>query len=182
MQKDCWSLRCSLSIACRRCSNYIFILDLTHGFNVLGKDHCKTRRETLVLESGATYIRDLTVAFDFASRNKLWYTPRDIDTARGLCKFVVVWYITIYPYPSRSLHWRCGNPLQWRHNGRDGVLNHQHHDCLLNRLFRGRSKKTSQLRVTGLCEGNSPVTGEFPTQRASNAENVSIWWRHPACN
>ena len=34
------------------------------------------------------------------------------------------------------------------------------------------------LRVTGLCEGNSPVTGEFPTQRVSNAENLSIWWRH----
>ena len=33
-------------------------------------------------------------------------------------------------------------------------------------------------RVTGLCEGNSPVTSEFPTQRASNAENVSIWRRH----
>ena len=32
--------------------------------------------------------------------------------------------------------------------------------------------------VSGLCEGNSPVTGEFPAQRASNAENVSIWWRH----
>ena len=32
--------------------------------------------------------------------------------------------------------------------------------------------------VTGLCEGNSPVTGEFPAQRTSNAENVSIWWRH----
>ena len=47
-------------------------------------------------------------------------------------------------------------------------------------LFRRRSKKTSKLRVTGLCEGNSPVTGEFPTQRASNAENVSIWWRHHA--
>ena len=26
--------------------------------------------------------------------------------------------------------------------------------------------------------GNSPATGEFPSQRASNAENVSIWWRH----
>ena len=25
---------------------------------------------------------------------------------------------------------------------------------------------------------NSPVTGEFPAQMASNAENVSIWWRH----
>ena len=43
---------------------------------------------------------------------------------------------------------------------------------------RHRSKKTSKLRVTGLCAGNSPVTGEFPAQRASNAENVSIWWRH----
>ena len=34
------------------------------------------------------------------------------------------------------------------------------------------------LRVTGLCEGYSPVTGEFPSQRASNAEQVSICWRH----
>ena len=39
-------------------------------------------------------------------------------------------------------------------------------------------KKTSKLRVTGLCAGNSMVTSEFPAQRASNAENVSIWWRH----
>ena len=71
-------------------------------------------------------------------------------------------------------------PLQWRHNGRDAVSNHQPHDCFLNRLFRRRSKKTLKLCVTGLCEGNSPVTGEFPAQRASNAENVSIWWRHHA--
>ena len=70
------------------------------------------------------------------------------------------------------------NILQWRPNGRDGVSNHQPHDCLLNRLFRRRSKKTSKLCVTGLCVGNSPVTGEFPALRASNAENVSIWWRH----
>ena len=69
-------------------------------------------------------------------------------------------------------------PLQWRHNGLDGVSNHQPHHCLLNRLFGRRSKKTSKLRVTGLCVGNSPGTGEFPTQMASNAENVSIWWRH----
>ena len=68
--------------------------------------------------------------------------------------------------------------LQWRHNGRDSVSNHQPHDCLLKRLFRRRSKKTSKLRVTGLCAGNSPGTGEFPAQMASNAENISIWWRH----
>ena len=43
-----------------------------------------------------------------------------------------------------------------------------------------RSKKTSKLRVTGLYAGNSPVTGEFPAQKASNAENVSISWRHHA--
>ena len=47
---------------------------------------------------------------------------------------------------------------------------------LLNRLFKHRSKKTSKFRVTGLCDGNSQVTGKFPAQRASNAENVSIWW------
>ena len=68
--------------------------------------------------------------------------------------------------------------LQWRHNGRDGVSNHPRLDCLLNRLFSRRSKKTSKLRVIGPCDGNSPVTDEFPAQRSSYAENVSIWWRH----
>ena len=68
--------------------------------------------------------------------------------------------------------------IVWRHNGRDGVWNQQPHDCFLNRLFRRRSKKTSKLRVTGLCAGNSPITGEFPAQMASNAEYVSFWWRH----
>ena len=68
--------------------------------------------------------------------------------------------------------------IQWRHNERDGVSNHQPCDYLLKRLLRRRSKKTSKLRVTGLCEGNSLVTGEFPAQRASNAENFSTWWRH----
>ena len=60
--------------------------------------------------------------------------------------------------------------LQWRHHGRDDVSNHQPHNCLLNCLFRRRSKKTSKLRVPGLCAGNSPVTGEFPAQMASNVE------------
>ena len=53
--------------------------------------------------------------------------------------------------------------LQWRHDGRESVSNHQPHDCLLNRLFRYRSKKTSKFSITGLCAGNSPA---------------SIWWRH----
>ena len=61
--------------------------------------------------------------------------------------------------------------LQWRYNGCDGVWNNQPHDCLHNRLFRRRSKKTSKLRVTGLRVGNSPLAGEFPTLMSSNAEN-----------
>ena len=68
--------------------------------------------------------------------------------------------------------------LHWRHNEHDGVSNHQPNDCLLKRLFGCISKKTSKLRVTGLCVGNSPVTVEFPAQSACNAENGSIWWRH----
>ena len=68
--------------------------------------------------------------------------------------------------------------LQWRHNEHDGVSNHRPYDCLFNCFFRRRSTKTQKLRVTGLCEGNSPVTGEFPAQMASNAGNISIWWRH----
>ena len=68
--------------------------------------------------------------------------------------------------------------LRWRRNGHGDVSNHQPHHCLLNLLFGCRSKKTSKLRVTGLCAWNSPGTGEFSAQRASNAENNSIWWRH----
>ena len=106
----------------------------------------------------------------------------------------------MYPYPSELFHWHWGNHgispvlikwpwntymkstsmhgVQWHHNGHDGVSNHQPHHCLLNYLFRCRSKKTSKLCITGLCQWNSLVTGEFPAQRASNVQNVSIWWFH----
>ena len=53
--------------------------------------------------------------------------------------------------------------------------------CLRKRFFTGKSKKTLKLCVTGLCEGKSPVTGEFSAQRVSHAENVSVWWRHHEC-
>ena len=48
----------------------------------------------------------------------------------------------------------------------------------LSRLFRRKSKKTPKLLVTCLCEGKSPVTGEFPAHRDSNVENNYIWWHH----
>ena len=76
-----------------------------------------------------------------------------------------------------ALSQHCLSPLLWCHNDRIGVSNARHlrlHEC----LFRRKSKKTSKLRIAGLCEGNSSVTGEYPAQRASKVENVSIWWRH----
>ena len=68
------------------------------------------------------------------------------------------------------------SPLQWRHNGRDSVSNHQPQHCLLYGLFRRRWNIQAPRHW--------PLCGEFtsdrwtPAQMASNAENVSIWWRH----
>ena len=94
----------------------------------------------------------------------------------------ILWsYRPVHPMKLQtSASYEVTDPLQWRNNGGDSVSNHQPHDYLLNRLFRRRSKKTSKLRVTRLCVGNSPGTSEFPAQMASYAENVSIWWRHHA--
>ena len=57
-------------------------------------------------------------------------------------------------WPCLLTHHSVRITLQWRHNGRDGVSNHQPNACLIKRLFGRRSKKTSKLRITGLCVGN----------------------------
>ena len=89
-----------------------------------------------------------------------------------------IYYESIYRLLRGKKLLHICSTLPWRHNVHDGVSNLQLHDCSLSRLFGRRSKKTSKLRVTGLCARNSSVTGEFPAQTTSNAENVSIWWRH----
>ena len=110
----------------------------------------------------------------------IWESPYLIKTVfilrRGPVLFVCYTRLTclismICPYSSGMIHWNRNDhmsspiavnyllfkdALQWRHNDHDSVSNHQPHGCLLNRLFRRRSKKTSKLRVTGLCVGNSP--------------------------
>ena len=84
-------------------------------------------------------------------------------------------YQSTHGTSSKSVH-----PLPWCHNGCDGVSNHLPHDYLLNCYSRRRLKKTSKLRATGLCAGNSAMTGEFPVQGQVTRKNVSIWWRHHA--
>ena len=74
--------------------------------------------------------------------------------------------------------------LRWRHNDHDSVSNHQPHGCLLNRLFRRRSKKTSKLRVTGLCVGNSPGPVNSPhkgpvTRKKFPFDDVIMFWNCP---
>ena len=76
--------------------------------------------------------------------------------------------------------WKEKFSIDWRHNDHDGVSNHQPHDCLLNRLFRRRSKKTSKLRVTGLCAGNSPGPVNSPhkgpvTRKMFPFDDVIMW-------
>ena len=122
-----------------------------------------------------------------------WLLPSVVDTGDICCHYwqlILVIYHKIIVSKLQPHHPRVNElmrsdcilhvlkSLPWCQNERDGVSNHQLPDCLLNCLFKHRSNKTSKLRITGLCEGNSPVTGEFPTQRASNTENVSIWWRN----
>ena len=77
--------------------------------------------------------------------------------SRLICLMRIPIMVRLYGGTHIWVNWLVACSLQWRHNERDGVSNHQPHDCLLNLLFRRRSKKTSKLRVTGLCAGNSLV-------------------------
>ena len=46
-------------------------------------------------------------------------------------------------------------------------------------VYSGAVQRKHQISASlAFVEGNSPLTSEFPAQRASNAENASIWWRH----
>ena len=83
--------------------------------------------------------------------------------------------------------------LHWRHKDHDGVSNHQPHGCLLNRSFGSWWKKTSKLRFTGLCVGNSPGPENSPhkgpvTRKMFPFDDVimytgklaSLYWTNPS--
>ena len=78
-----------------------------------------------------------------------WINPEVSSLARGP---------SLYDCTSA---WDATLTLEWRHNGRDAVSNHQPHDCLLNRLLRRRRKHQSSAPlafVRGIHRGpvNSP--------------------------
>ena len=74
---------------------------------------------------------------------------------KGDDRFCILWHCSVAL--RSAIH-----ALLWRHNDHDGVSNHQPHGCFLNRLLGRGSKKTSKLRVTGLCAGNSSGSVNSP--------------------
>ena len=105
---------------------------------------------------------------------------------RPYTPFADMWHHKAWPrliqiMDCRQALTRCSDDLllQWSHNGHDGVSNHQPYHCLLTRLFSADQKKYQSSASLALVQGiHRRPAGEFPAQMASNAENVSIWWRH----
>ena len=137
--------------------------------------------ETKKYQQNIQYV-DITSLFDH-------FTTQTISFC--YCLLLVLKQVLIIPlkthlrttWCSDSLtHWGLvrNRSLRWRHNDSDGVSNHQPHDCLLNRLFGRISKKTSKLRVTGLCVGNSqgPVNSPHKgpvTRKMFPFDDVIMW-------
>ena len=140
-------------------SNVIFVAQ-THQCILFCTKPCNTIHTTTISIAAAHLIYPMCEYQDFIVMHGFVYADNSHDWINNLSANC----------PDITLH--------WRHNVHDSVSNHQPRDCLFNRLFTRRSKKTSKLRVAGLCARNTPGTGEFPAQMASIAENVSIWWRH----
>ena len=131
--------------------------------------------------------------FFYLPRDYFMHAPSQWETTSH-CKVVsyrLGGYIMIYnATPEYGLYqWELRQLLEWRHNERDGVSNHQLLDCLLNRLFRRRSKKTSKLRVTGFVRRihrwpvnsphKGPVTRKCVYLKTSSWYNVNLHWPGP---
>ena len=71
--------------------------------------------------------------------------------------------------------------LQWPHNEGDSVSNHRHLDCLLKRLFGRRPNTASKVRVTGLCEANSPHKGPATPKMFPFIDFIMLSDRVPSC-
>ena len=154
----------------------VFIIALHKSYLKLLRIHYLLK-SMMPIKTASAYIPD----WWWASRAGSRFAPSQWETVL-LCNDVSYWLGANLKSALGFFMWNirlhAHSSLQWRYNGHDSISNHQPHGCLLNCSFRRRSKKTWKLRVTGLCAGNSPATGEFPAQMASNAENVPILWRH----
>ena len=118
-QYICCSLRCSWSIACRRCSNYIFILDLTPGLNALTKTTARqeTKHLSFGIVSGAAYTRDFTVGskylllrFSPMLRTR-WRHSKWTWVFSDISRYIRCWWLVFYAYVERD----NGHPYAQHH-------------------------------------------------------------------
>ena len=113
-----------------------------------------------------TYIERIEYRYDYTLPMH-WYFPFRIRYAIHKAKWFRFCPLIYQAAPKLS--------LQWRHNGRDGV-SITGVSIVYSTVCSDADQRKHQSSAS--LEGNSPITSEFPSQWASNAENVSIWWRH----
>ena len=154
---------------------YIYIWILIFGLHIRVHRHTRIyflQAHMKILDKQYTY---QNVSIIFHTKYRETYTLKWQTYQSWISSLYIYIYIFWYRWQERDKLWnwyswlfwnhigrKLPESLQWLHNERKGVPNHQPHDCSLNRLFRRRSKKASKLRVTGIYVGNSPVTGDFP--------------------
>ena len=118
------------------------------------KDAIYAMSKFLINEEPRNFARSCRPIWTKASCPQMKYEIIETQNSKMFSQNCAFWwrkYSTICMYCLDSEHMPS---FEWRHNECDGVSNHQPHDCLLNLLFKCRSKKTSKLRVTGLCVRN----------------------------
>ena len=156
----------ALDDVCQTTTRSFFYLWLD---NVLVKESVTfvTRLILALLNHERNWVKIFRLLFVFrmCCRECMCVSHYSVNSYVNVCTFtqnhVYIYIICIYAY-AYSL-WKeiikiSYSTLLWRHNGHDGISNHQPHDCLLNRLFRRGSKKTSKLRVTGFWDRWIPRT------------------------
>ena len=102
--------------------------------------------------------------------NFLWFQMKPHTCPKNIFKYLTLKQDPRFYYLNTELHTVI--TIQWHHNEGDCVSIQWRFDCLFDCLFRRKWKKTSKLSATGLCEGNRPVSGGFPSHRASNTDNA----------
>ena len=130
-----------------RCMS-LYILMYRHHFGVWNSFLSKCRIYSVKFSTKITNEKYRQTTLVFNQRTELSITQLIMNTISNFTFFVLKMFRM---YCDKGVF-----SLQWHHNDHGGVWNQQPRGCLLNCLFRCRWKKTPKLRVTGLCEGNSP--------------------------
>ena len=160
-----------------------------------------TNTESIWHSTEYVKLYQLCSTFQFASKSQIFHTR----SRQCMYQYAIVWHMyellwrgkkrTISHKPNRIIYNLLSitnirfSVFNWKNEKNTVLPKFHYNDAIMGAIAsqitsltivysRWRSKKTPKPRATGLCAGNSPVTGEFPAQRASNAENVPIWWRH----